>query len=196
MDWNALVLRAGDPVSAFGRLVRNADGDWFEGPVGGLLMLTNSVRPPMHAVPVIGASFAKVADLYEYDGVMEGTALITGTWTGSAVRVDHQVAAARPGKDERLYQDRPPRTLRFQWTREQAREVWSHLGERSFEWNVYNSGIIGDHVEARLTRVLPEIAAWAATLPPGILALEPWLVPETQRARTQEAVLPARLGRS
>jgi hypothetical protein len=30
---------------------------------------------------------------------------------------------------------------------------------------------------ARLVRVLPKIAAWAATLPKGILLLEPWLVP-------------------
>jgi hypothetical protein len=181
MDWNALVLRPGDPVSAFGRLVRNVDGDWFEGPVPVPLMLINAVRPPMCAVPVIDASFTEVAGRHEFEGVVEGTAIVTGTWTGSAVRVDRQVAAAQPGADERLYQDRPPRTLRFHWTREEARDVRGHLGERSFEWNVYSSGIIGDHVEARLTRVLPEIAAWAATLPPGILALDPWLVPATER---------------
>ena len=28
---------------------------------------------------------------------------------------------------------------------------------------------------APLTRVLPEIAGWARSLPPGILALDPWL---------------------
>jgi hypothetical protein len=33
------------------------------------------------------------------------------------------------------------------------------------------------HMAARLVRVLPEIAAWAAPLPKGILLLEPWLVP-------------------
>jgi hypothetical protein len=151
-------------------------------------MMTPVVRGPKHAVPVVGASFAEVADRYEYDGVIEGTAIVTGTWTGSAVRVERQVAAAQPGEDERLYQDRPPRTLRFHWTREQAHEVSGHLREHSFEWDVYSHGIIGDHVEARLTRVLPEIAAWAATLPPGILALDPWLVPATQRVRTQMAV--------
>jgi hypothetical protein len=36
--------------------------------------------------------------------------------------------------------------------------------------------------------MLPEIAAWAAMLPPGILALDPWLVPATQRVRMAEAV--------
>ena len=30
---------------------------------------------------------------------------------------------------------------------------------------------------ARLVRVLPEIAAWAATLPQDILLLQPWLTP-------------------
>ena len=30
---------------------------------------------------------------------------------------------------------------------------------------------------ASLTQMLPEIAAWAATLPAGILTLKPWLVP-------------------
>ena len=31
VDWDALVLHPGDTVCAWGRLVRNADGDWFEG---------------------------------------------------------------------------------------------------------------------------------------------------------------------
>jgi hypothetical protein len=34
---------------------------------------------------------------------------------------------------------------------------------------------------ARLVRVLPEIAAWAATLPKDILRLEPWLLPRRAR---------------
>ena len=32
-------------------------------------------------------------------------------------------------------------------------------------------------VTAGLTQMLPDTAAWAATLPPGILTLRPWLVP-------------------
>jgi hypothetical protein len=35
----------------------------------------------------------------------------------------------------------------------------------------------GLHMAGRLVRVLPEIAAWAATLPNDILLLEPWLMP-------------------
>jgi hypothetical protein len=30
IDWDALVLRAGDQVEAWGRLVRNARGTWFD----------------------------------------------------------------------------------------------------------------------------------------------------------------------
>ena len=39
---------------------------------------------------------------------------------------------------------------------------------------------------ARLVRVLPEITAWATTLPQDILLLQPWLTPlraETSRER-------------
>ena len=52
----------------------------------------------MHAVPVIGASFAEQADRHEYDGLVEGTAIVTGTWAGGSLRVEHQVPAARPGE--------------------------------------------------------------------------------------------------
>ena len=39
-------------------------------------------------------------------------------------------------------------------------------------------------VAARLTRMLPEIAAWAVPLPSGILTLEPWLTPLRARQTT------------
>jgi hypothetical protein len=176
MDWNALVLRAGDPVSAFGRLVRNADGDWFEGPVPIPLIMTTAIRAPRHAVALSGANFAELADRREQNGVIEGTAIVTGTWTGTALSVEHQVPATRAGQ---VVQVRPPRTQ--QWTRSEVEEVRNHLREHFAEWNIYLMGIIGDHVEASLTRVLPDMAAWLETLPAGILALEPWLTPRTQR---------------
>jgi hypothetical protein len=182
MDWNALVLRAGDPVRAFGRLVRNADGDWFEGPVPIPLIMTRRIRAPLHAVPLIGASFTELADRNEYDGVVEGTAIVTGTWTGSALRVEHQVPAARPGEATRVSQHRAPRTPASQWTRPEVEEVRNHLHEHWADWNISLMGIIDDHVEASLTMVLPDMAAWLETLPAGIVALEPWLTPASQRA--------------
>lgn len=36
-------------------------------------------------VPLIGASFAELTGRNEYDGVVEGTAIVTGTWTGSVL---------------------------------------------------------------------------------------------------------------
>jgi hypothetical protein len=175
MDWNALVLRAGDPVRAFGRLVRNADGDWFEGPVPIPLVMTSGIRPPRHAVPLSGANVAELAGRHERNGVIEGTAIVTGTWTGSALRVEHQAPATRPGADTRVLEVRPPRTS--QWTRREAEQVRNHLREHWADWNIYVMGIMGDHVKASLIRVLPDMAAWLETLPAGILALEPWLTP-------------------
>jgi hypothetical protein len=191
MDWSALVLRAGDPVRAFGRLVRNADGDWFEGPVPIPLIMTRRIRAPMHAVSLLGASFAELADRHEDDGVVEGTAIVTGTWTGSALRVDHQAPAAQPGEATRVSQHQAPRTPGAQWARREVEEVRDHLREHWADWNISSMGIIGDHVEASLTRVLPDMAAWMEALPPGIVALEPWLTPATQRAgRRSSSPLP------
>jgi hypothetical protein len=186
MDWNALVLRAGDPVRAFGRLVRNADGDWFEGPIPVLLIMTASIRAPRHAVPLSGANFAELADRHEHNGAVEGTAIVTGTWTGSALQVEHQVPAAQPGEATQVFQDRPPRTP--QWTRREAEQVRNHLREHRADWNIYLMYITGDRVEASLTRVLPSMAAWLETLPAGIVALEPWLTPRTQRVGAEGSV--------
>ena len=48
------------------------------------------------------------------------------------------------------------------------------------EWNLYGLGPSNGEdgqtrMAAQLTRVLPENAGWASSLPPGILALDPWL---------------------
>jgi hypothetical protein len=182
MDWNALVLRPGDPARAFGRLVRNAGGDWFEGPVAVPLIMTRMIRAPVHAVPLSGANFAELAGRHEHNGVIEGTAIVTGTWAGSALRVERQVPAAQPGEAVRVFRDRVPRTP--QWTRREAEEARNHLHEHWADWNISSMGIIGDHVEASTTRVLPDMAAWLGTLPAGIVALEPWLAPLTQGVRS------------
>jgi len=168
--------------------VRNANGDWFEGPVPVPLIMAPGVRPPVCAVRVIGANFAEVAERDVHEGDIEGTAVVTGTWTGSALRVQRQVSATQPDEAEHGYWDRPPRTLRFPWTRRELEDVRSHIHENWAEWNIYSMGITNDHMGARLTRVLPAIAAWAATLPTGILALDPWLTPVASRARVQHAV--------
>lgn len=50
------------------------------------------------------------------------------------------------------------------------------------DWNLYELGESSredgqTYLAAKLTRVRPEIADWAASLPPGILTLDPWLRP-------------------
>jgi hypothetical protein len=60
--------------------------------------------------------------------------------------------------------------------------VRDHLRQRWQQWNLCQLGPQDAedgqaHITARLVRVLPEIAAWAASLPSGIVALEPWLTP-------------------
>jgi hypothetical protein len=64
------------------------------------------------------------------------------------------------------------------WTKDQLDGVRDHLHQRWQHWNLYQLG--PQHAEdgqaditARLVRVLPEIAVWAASLPSGIVALEP-----------------------
>jgi hypothetical protein len=69
-----------------------------------------------------------------------------------------------------------------QWTKAQLDTVGDYLHHQWKPWGLYGLGLrITDdgqpHMGARLVRVLPEIAAWAAKLPHGILLLEPWLMP-------------------
>ena len=56
--------------------------------------------------------------------------------------------------------------LHYQW------EPWG-----LYELGQHNTGDGQPHMAAHLVRVLPETAAWAATLPKDILLLEPWLMP-------------------
>jgi len=68
------------------------------------------------------------------------------------------------------------------WTQDQLDAVRDHLHQRWRHWNLYELGPQHAedgqaHITARLVRVLPEIAVWAASLHAGIVALEPWLTP-------------------
>jgi hypothetical protein len=69
------------------------------------------------------------------------------------------------------------------WTKHEIEAVRGHLRRhREEDWNIYQSGVTAPEdaqafVTASLTRMLPEVAAWAATLPAGVLNLKPWLVP-------------------
>jgi hypothetical protein len=67
------------------------------------------------------------------------------------------------------------------WNRAELEAIDAHLHAHHEKWNLYEWGYGPTthdgqaQITARLTRMLPEAAAWAATLPSGILGLEPWL---------------------
>jgi hypothetical protein len=68
------------------------------------------------------------------------------------------------------------------WTKSQLDAVRDHLRAQSQAWNIYLSGGYNGedgqpYIRTQLTRVLPEIAHWAVSLPTGILSLDPWLRP-------------------
>jgi hypothetical protein len=93
MDVDGLVVREGDRVTATGRLVRDDPGDWFEPalPIAVAGGLERRVRPVWRgAVRVAGADFDAVAGRFEKDGLVEGWATVTGTWSGEQLRVERQ----------------------------------------------------------------------------------------------------------
>jgi hypothetical protein len=69
------------------------------------------------------------------------------------------------------------------WTTAQLEAVRAHLGAHHENWNLYAWGGYSStedgqaKLSASLTRILPEVAAWADSLPAGILDLKPWLTP-------------------
>lgn len=95
------------------------------------------------------------------------------------------VAAADPAAVEARLRSRLGGSLCVvpsRWTKAQLDDVASQLHQRMQQWNLYQLGRrrAGDgqaYIGAHLVRVLPQIAAWAGSLPPGIVAFEPWLRP-------------------
>lgn len=258
MDVDALVVRDGDRVAASGRLVRNAQGDWFQPalPVGLPGGLERRVRAAWRgAVRVAGASFDTLEDRFEKDGAVEGWAAVTGVWSDEQLQVERQmspipqparvarwmtppcpppeggwptvirrgdieldydlgdlsdtgaavaVTLFQPGENQAVLvvaaadQASVEGRLRPQlgkslcvvpsrWTKDQLDDIRGYLLERFQQWTLYQLGPAHAddgqaHMAARLVRVLPEIAAWAGSLPPGVLALEPWLTPSSAAA--------------
>ena len=99
MDFDGLVVRDGDLVTASGRLVRNQASDRFEpllpvAAVGGGRRIIRPVSPV--AVRVAGADFDELAGRFEDDGAVEGFATLTGIWSAGQLRVQRQ-AIPSPG---------------------------------------------------------------------------------------------------
>ncbi len=112
-----------------------------------------------------------------------GAAVTTTIFRPSADQAVLVVAAADPEAVEA--QLRPQLGQRLcvipsKWTKAELEAVSAHLLAHHDAWNLYAWGPTSTDdgqalITARLTRVLPEIATWAVSLPAGILALEPWL---------------------
>jgi hypothetical protein len=92
MDWEPLVLRDGDCVEAWGRLVRTRKGDFFDPPgMPRPAILTARVWAPTgFGLRAIGADFDAVEGRKEYEGDVEGTATLTGHWIGGDLHVEAQ----------------------------------------------------------------------------------------------------------
>ena len=266
MDFASLIIRAGDRVTASGRLVRNGTGDWFEPPISvtANFRLVRRVAPAWSgSVRIAGADFgAELTGRFERDGAVEGSATLTGTWAADRLQVERQdlhvprhreipnwtvppcpppeggwphqtrvhgvrdaqtgerpaaqharldydlgdlretgaavatttfrpsedravlvVAAADPEAVEARLRPQLGQLLCVipsKWTKAELEAVGAHLLAHHDDWNLYAWGDMSAEdgqarITARLTRILPEIATWAASLPAGILGLEPWL---------------------
>ena len=90
---------------------------------------------------------------------------------------------------------------RFGRTKAELEAVRACLRDHHEEWNLYQWGPVNTQdgqtcMTAKLTRVLRQIAVWAASLPDGILSLDPWLMPCGSSSlvirRSMESVRPVR----
>jgi hypothetical protein len=98
MEPDLLVLRDGDGATAWGRLVRNERGDWFEPllPVAAIHIGDRGVRPVWSgAVRVAGADFDDLHERIQRDGAVQGCATVTGIWSGDHLRVQRQIPQGR-----------------------------------------------------------------------------------------------------
>lgn len=67
-------------------------------------------------------------------------------------------------------------------TKAELDQAHAHLSSRLDSWNIHRMGVSSDadgqaRIVVNLTMVTPEIAAWAASAPPGVADLRPWLSP-------------------
>ena len=255
MDWDALILREGDAIEAWGRLVRTESGSWFEPPIAvpAMWLPPGEIWPPTgFGVRVVGADFGAVERRREGGGSIEGTATLAGRWVAGEFHVEHQTAnrlhgpppdpewtvppcrapvqgwpdgplppfdRGDPGADGTIVTItifRPGATqqvavvaagdveaadsrLRPQlgqhlcvvpskFSRSELDATRADL-ERQGRWQVFATGESTDEqgqplVKVGLTRVIPEIAAWAAQWPDGLVHLEAWLRPSRARPST------------
>ncbi len=94
----------------------------------------------------------------------------------AAEQPERVAAALRPGYGHRLC------VVPSRWSWRRLDEVAARLRTGMRDWLIYASGTSSAPdgqaiVTATMTRVLPDLADWAAGLPDGLLVAEPWLAP-------------------
>ena len=112
-----------------------------------------------------------------------GAAVAVTTFRPSEDQAVLVVAAADPEAVEAYLRPRLGQLLCVipsKWTKAELDAVGAHLLAHHDDWNLYSWGDTSTEdgqalITASLTRILPEIATWAPSLPAGILGLEPWL---------------------
>jgi hypothetical protein len=112
-----------------------------------------------------------------------GAAVITTTFRPGEDQAVLVVAAADPEAVEAHLRPQLGQLLCVipsKWSKAELEAVRAHLHAHHDDWSLYTWGDTSAEdgqalITARLTRILPEIATWADSLPAGILGLEPWL---------------------
>jgi hypothetical protein len=130
----------------------------------------------------------RVPDNLDFDlGDLEatGAAVTVVIFRPSANQAVLVVAAADPAAVEARLRPQLGQRLCVvlsRWTKRDLDLVCGHLRDHWDDWDIISLGVTASEeaqaqVTAKLARMLPQTAAWVATLPPGILSLDPWLVP-------------------
>lgn len=143
------------------------------------------VRPPCQPPeggwpPARGHLRFDMSDVQDVEAVVQVTVFRPGP--GQEVLV---VAATDPAAVEAMLRPRlGPRLclVPSRWTKAELDAVRRHLHARHRSWNLLRLGQSADedgqaYIGVELARVSPETASWAASMPTGILSLDPWLRP-------------------
>lgn len=94
MDVRRLVFDYGDRISGWGRLVPDADGEWFD--LARVMTLESRPGPKprsSRSVRVIGADFEDVPTAFGANHAVPGMVTLTGVWLGDAIEVQSQSPA-------------------------------------------------------------------------------------------------------
>jgi len=140
--------------------------------------------PPARGWPVTGHN-ANLPDLPEPLINSADIVNVTCFWP-SDVQAVLVIAVADVGRAERLLRQRYGDSLCLiasRWTHAVINTVRAQLQQRQQAWGVWAFGNSSTQegqlvIDAEAVHVVPDFAAWAATVPDGLLRVHPWLAPQ------------------